>query len=223
MWEIIKTIWQALSWDAVTKIFVGFIFLSSVWEAITGRKSIGLDFIKGFYRFCTSAFKNSKKLEELSTLIQDINNKVTNIHHEVNYNSGKSMKDVISQIQFAVIDISQTSIAFLDIQEIPYWVTNEKGEIIKIGKELCNVMGRTEYEIQGNNWSSWVIKPSNLFDLWQESIVNNTIFDKNYTLKKSDGKLIDVNGYAIHKIDNNKKYIGSIGRLKVLKSPYNET
>jgi PAS domain S-box-containing protein len=162
--------------------------------------------------------KKKKERKEILSKIQDI-------HNELKFNGGGSIKDAIwrlenktDKILIEIDDIKETHKIAMNVEGIPYWISDEEGRYIYASPNLCNIMGHSESEILGNNWTSVIIAEDRerIFSCWNFSVKNRTPFDEIYTFEKTDGSLVKVNGIAFHKTVNGK-HTGTLGRLEVIK------
>lgn len=182
----------------------------------------------GFWKFYLK--KQVEKVKKQNALMNDlvlIFPVIKNIAEEFKPNGGNSFKDgqmrienSISDLVYATNDIKENQKAFFDIMELPYWLSDDKGQCIYASQTLCDTMGRTLQEILGNNWVTWLHPDSkNVFDDYMDSISEKRIFKEDYTFKRRDGKWQRVSGYAQHKF-NNGRYIGSVGKLSKIGEPF---
>ena len=148
---------------------------------------------------------------------------VNNIHKELKFNDGGSIKDAIWDLKkgqdgiFTRLDnIDQTQLVSMNISGVAHWRSNEKGECTYASPTLCKLMGRSESDILINNWVGCLIPEDKerVFSAWKFSVENKTTFDEIYTVKKSDGKLQRVHGLAFH-TSVNTQHTGTIGRLSL--------
>lgn len=142
---------------------------------------------------------------------------VSKIHHEMNFNNGGSIKDVVNRIEARIKNLENNQRVVMNVQNIAFWESNENGFVTYVSPALCKLVGRSESEILGNNWVSCIdpVEKESVFDAWKFSIENNTPFDQEYTYKKESGELVRVWGLAFHRVINNK-LVGSLGKLEAL-------
>lgn len=182
----------------------------------------------GFWKlYGKKAIQKIKKQEEVLEKVSDMLPLIAVMSNEFKPNGGSSFKDgliriekSVGELRFTIRDITENQKAFFDVMEVPYWISNDRGECVFASRALCETMGRTSDEICGNNWASWLHPTCNdLFDKWNKSVTNRMLFDEDYILRRNDGTWQKVNGYATHKMVDGK-YVGSIGRLSKIGEPY---
>lgn len=191
-------------------------------------------YILGRYRKIKKEVETMRKLDILIPAIEKMLPVIERMEKQLYPNGGSSPIDAINRIEvnmdgltanlkdlkYDLTDLKISQRSFFDSMEIAYWVSDEKGLCTFASNALCKLMGRTEDEIKGNNWATW-LHPStkNVFDIWQDSIQNQMVFDEDYIYRRNDGMWQKVNGFATHKIIDGK-YSGSIGRLTKIGEPY---
>lgn len=148
--------------------------------------------------------------------------KITEIRNELSLNGGSSIKDAIGRIEGMVkgLDIrigglEENQRAILNLNNVAYWVSNDKGECIEASPALCKLLGRAESEIKGNNWAAWLIDEDKkrIYESWIFSVEQKSAFDEIYSFIKPDGTKVKVWGLAFHKETG-----GTFGKIEV----YNE-
>lgn len=156
-----------------------------------------------------------KRNEERKSLAEKINK----IHYEMTSNGGGSIKDAINRIEWRLGDIESTQKVAMNVQGVAFWISDEEGLCTYASPHLCKIMGRSEDEIKGNGWASWLIAEDRerVFDAWRFSVENRSAFDEYYTYRKSDGTLQKVHGLAFHK-NVAGKHAGTFGRLEKIEN-----
>lgn len=188
---------------AVIPVFMAFMGLI---EKITGKKNIAGSFWKWTARFVLFPFNVASNLASLERNSKEFQKK-----YDLDR---KELLDSIVRMELIIMDIQETSIISLDMLGVAYWVSDADGGATVVSKALQKVMGRSEAEIKGNNYSTYVRHEKyNVMEKYQESIQNHAIFDMDYECIKDDGTIQKVNGFAKHKYDRDGNYIGSLGRL----------
>lgn len=184
--------------------------------------------VVGFWKlYLKKQIENSKKRETLLLKLSDMLPLITAMAAEFKPNGGSSLKDSQIRIEQTLSilisnlkDLKDNQRVFFDIMELPYWLSDENGKCIYASQGLCDIMGRTQEEILGNNWATWLHPNSkNTFEEWMDSIKEKRIFKLDYIFKRRDGRWQDVAGYAQHKF-NNDVYMGSVGKLSKKGEPY---
>lgn len=142
---------------------------------------------------------------------------VTKIHHEINFNSGNSIKDIVSRIESRIARLEDNQRIVMNVQNIAFWESDDNGLVTYASPALCKLVGRSESEIMGNNWVSCIdpAEKEKVFDAWNFSVETKSPFDEEYSYRREDGKIIRVWGLAFHKVEKGK-LIGSLGKLEAV-------
>lgn len=165
--------------------------------------------------------KQNKEKDELSK-------KIDFIVSELKVDGNGSMKTAIinlqkitERIEFKITGLEENQKTVLNLQGVAYWISDEQGLCTYASPNLCNLVGRSEQELLGNNWLSWIASEDRerITNAWCFSVENATSFDELYTVKKSDGDFIKVWGAAFPKIGRNV-YGGIFGKLVLAEGPF---
>lgn len=173
-----------------------------------------------YVKIVKPAITKQKQLErEKLKMIRDI-------HNELRFNGGGSVKDAIfdlkettKRINYRLGEIEENQKIAMNLQGLAFWNSNAEGECIYASPALCKIMGRSESEIKGNNWAAWLVfdDKKRIYDAWQFSVKTGSPFDEIYTFQKPDGEEVKVWGLAFHKrIDG--EHLGTLGKLVELKN-----
>ena len=174
--------------------------------------------IAGGWKVWTSVIKpyNEKRKEEKAKLHQMI----SNIYGELRFNGGSSIKDAIWELKTSTEkiltrlgDIDEQHRISMNLQGTAFWISDENGGCTYASPALCRLTGHSEADILGNNWVSWVLDKEKVFEAWNFSVENRTVFDEVYTFKRADGKYQKVLGLCFHKTVNGE-HSGSLGKLE---------
>ena len=147
--------------------------------------------------------------------------KMNEMHQELKFNGGSSLKDVVfkidekvNNIEIRLDDIDQNTKLAMNLQGISFWISDESGECIYASPGLCKVMGRSESEIRGNGWMAWLHPEDKekVVAAWKFTVDNHSPFDETYRLKKSNGKWVKVWAQAFPKIKSTV-FGGVLGKL----------
>jgi PAS domain S-box-containing protein len=153
---------------------------------------------------------------------EELIKKINEIKGELTFNGGSSLKDAvyrvegnISQLTKRVGSVEENQRAILNLNNIAYWISNNKGECVEASPGLCKLLGRSESEIVGNNWAAWLVSEDKrrVYDAWEHAMNHHITFDEIYSFVKPDGTIIEVWGLAFHKEDG-----GVFGKLEEIKN-----
>jgi len=154
--------------------------------------------------------------------------KLADIHSELRFNGGGSIKDAIfdlkkttQNINFRLDGIEENQKLSMNLQGIAYWVSDNDGKCIYVSPALCKLLGRSESDIVGNNWMA-ILHPDDkkrIVEAWEFSIENKTPFDEIYSLKTSRNEWVKVWGVAFHKTAATNIFGGTLGKLTAVEHP----
>jgi PAS domain-containing protein len=154
--------------------------------------------------------------------------KLDDIHKEMQMDGNGSIKTAIvelknttKRIEGRLNDIEQNQKVSMNLQGLPYWVSDKAGEITYVSPALCKLIGRSESELLGRNWVL-AIAPDDrkrVLEAWQFSVENEAAFDEIYSIKTRDGLFQKVWGVAFPKIGQNV-FDGTLGKLTPIEAPY---
>lgn len=158
-----------------------------------------------------------KRYEEGRELFKKINL----MAEEFRPNGGSTLRDAINRIEEKVTIQDQKTLAIIKSLPIGTWLSDEKGKCIDLNKTLCKIMGRTESEIRGDNWSNWIHpdEKEEVFADWKRCVDNDLNFDLEYRYVLPNGKVQKVHGIAYRLPDKNNKLVGFLGTLAAIGEP----
>lgn len=150
--------------------------------------------------------------------IRDLYERIKVISEEFRPNGGSTLRDAINRIEEKVTIQEQKTIAIIKSLPLGTWISDNRGKCIDVNRSLCKIVGRTESEIKGDNWSNW-IHPSQkeeVFEEWNRCVANDLNFDMEYKYVLPNGKVQLVHGVAYQLRDKDNKLIGFLGTLVTL-------
>lgn len=190
-----------------------------IGEVIAAIMAVGSGCWGAWVKVVKPILKSQKeKKEQFNRIVNDLHSDLKSVKYELTYNGGGSIKDAIHRIEGKLIDLSESQKLTLNIQNVPYWLSDNKGECTYASPALCKIMGRSEDEIKGNSWATWLIQEDKerIFESWMFSVENKVPFDEIYTYRKPDGSFVKVWGLAFHKTVNGQ-HSGTMGKLELIK------
>lgn len=156
---------------------------------------------------------------------QEYFDKLNEIHQELRFNGGSSIKDAIFElknttknIELRLDAIDENQKLVMNLQGICYWVSDSSGAFVYVSPALCKLMGRSESEILGNNWMAWIhpADKENVVDSWNFSVENQSPFDEIFTIKKPGSEWIKVWSVAFPKAAKNSTFGGVLGKMALI-------
>lgn len=154
--------------------------------------------------------------------------KLDEIHKEMQMDGNGSMKTAVSylkhntdKILWRLDGLEETQKLSMNIQNICYSLADENGEWSYASPGICKLLGRSEKDLQGNNWISWVVPADKerVFHSWNFSVANVTVFDEHFLHKRADGALQQVWGLGFPKLVQGK-HEGIMVKLEAVGEPY---
>lgn len=153
--------------------------------------------------------------------IKELYRKINLISEEFRPNGGSTLRDAINRIEDKITLQEQKTSAIIKSFPIGTWISDEKGKCIDVNKNLCQIMGRTESEIKGDNWSNWVHQDEKeeVFDEWTRCIQNDLNFDMGYRFVLPNRKIQKVHGTAYRLKNDDGQIVGFLGTLEAIGPP----
>lgn len=149
---------------------------------------------------------------------KDLYQKIQVIASEFRPNGGSSLRDAINRIEEKVSLNEQKTGAIIKSFPVGTWVSDENGRCIDVNKNLCKIMGRTESEIKGDNWSNWIHpdEKEEVFEEWTRCVKNDLNFDMEYRYILPDKSIQKVHGTAYQLKNSAGKVVGFLGTLEAI-------
>lgn len=157
--------------------------------------------------------------------------KIEDIHAELKFNGGTSIKDAVFKIQDNVSKIvirmdamEENQRLSMNLQGIAYWESDDSGLFAYASPGLCKMVGRSESELTGNNWMAWIHQEDKerVLEAWAHSVAHKTAFDEQFRFKMGDGRWVRVWGVAFPRVISQKRFGGKMGKLVQMEKPYIE-
>lgn len=150
--------------------------------------------------------------------LRELYKKIGIISEEFRPNGGSTLRDAINRIEEKVTIQEQKTLAIIKSLPLGTWVSDERGKYIDTNRSLCKIIGRTESEIKGDNWSNWVHpdEKEEVFAEWKKCIENDINFDREYRFVLPDGKIRKVHSIAYQIRDSSGKLIGFLGTMSAI-------
>lgn len=125
---------------------------------------------------------------------------IKEIHKEVKYNSGGTIKDAVARLELGqekintrLTELSEQQYSCMNLQNLAFFKSSKDGHWIRVSPAVCQMIGRSEAELMGTNWISWVAKEKErVFRAWEFSQENGSAFDEYVTFRKSDSETATV-------------------------------
>lgn len=194
------------------------------------RKDV-IDFIKKSYIWSLASLSAPAKLEgQLGTLalaiqaIQTESNawrvtlteKLGKIEKELTFNSGSSLKDIVTQTQnLALLGELRYQQVFANSLNGLY-ECNIKGERTWSNEKLCQIFGMSEYDMRGNGWLKAVFDSTrlNVEAAWNHTVKNGTPYTFSYDIvNQKTGQKVAVHDNVVILKDNEGKVLKYLGTI----------
>lgn len=152
-----------------------------------------------------------KRFNQLS----DLYLKVHKISEEFSPNGGSTLRDAINRIEDKISLQEQKTLAIIKSFPIGTWISDKNGKCVDVNRSLCKIMGRTESEIKGDNWSNWIHPDEKeaVFEEWYRAVHNMMTFDMTYRYVLPDGRIQKVHGIAYQLRTEKNELVGFLGTL----------
>lgn len=156
---------------------------------------------------------------------QEYYNKLDEIHKELKFNGGGSVKDVVYGLQESVrgigdrLDgIEENQKLGMNLQNISYWISDKSGNFTYASPALCKVMGRSESEILQKSWMAWIHPEDKerVVDAWAFSVENTSAFDEIFSIRRPGGEFVEVWAVAFPKASKSSTLGGVLGKMVVV-------
>lgn len=147
--------------------------------------------------------------------VKDLYSKIQIIAGEFRPNGGSTLRDAINRIEEKISIQEQKTTAIIKSFPVGTWVSDKNGKCIDVNRTLCRIMGRTESEIKGDNWSNWVHpdEKEDVFEEWNRCVHTMSNFDMTYRYILPDGKIQKVHGMAYQLRTEKGELVGFLGTL----------
>lgn len=102
-----------------------------------------------------------------------------------------------------------------------HFVTNQKGEFIEVGSMMCRLFKRSESELEGFNWQSWIHeddRPRVKAD-WEDAAATSRDFDIGFRVILPDRKIQNVRMVIFKVAEQNSNFSGFIGTVTTVGKP----
>lgn len=156
----------------------------------------------------------AKRVKEVKDLYQ----KIQIISTEFRPNGGSSLRDAINRIEEKITLNEQKTIALIKSFPIGTWISDKNGKYVDVNKSLCKIIGRTESEIKGDNWSNWVhpSEKEEVFEEWQKCIHNDLNFDMEFRYVLPNKSIQKVHATAYQLKNEKGDLVGFLGTLEAI-------
>ena len=152
-----------------------------------------------------------KRLEEL----KDLYTRIKVISDEFRPNGGSTLRDAINRIEYRLSVEQQKTMAIIKSMPLGTWLSDRDGKYVDVNRSMCRIMGRTESEILGDNWSNWlhIDDKERVWEEWERSVASKLSFEMTYRFVRPDGKVQRVHAVAYQLRDDRGDLVGFLGTL----------
>jgi two-component system sensor histidine kinase/response regulator len=152
-----------------------------------------------------------KRLTEMKDLFKTI--KI--ISEEFRPNGGSTLRDAINRIEYRLSVEQQKTMAIIKSMPLGTWLSDRDGKYVDVNRSMCRIMGRTESEILGDNWSNWlhIDDKERVWEEWERSVASKLSFEMTYRFIRPDGKVQRVHAVAYQLRDDRGDLVGFLGTL----------
>lgn len=184
-------------WERVTAIVIS---LAAI-VAIMGK----------FYRRKVSpALKTLRLHAHAASMLPELVESVDEIRKQLHTNGGTSMRDAINRIEDRQL---------LNLQMIQavyghgYFRSNKEGSVIECSRSLFKTFGRSEVELLGNMWLTWVANKDRdrIWREWSAAVSQQRDMEESFAIKGFQGKESEVRLAAQKLTGRDGGYLGHLG------------
>jgi len=160
-----------------------------------------------------------KSMSELACIPQLVTD-VSDIKMEVRPNGGMSLRDSVERIELRQLLDSQIIGSILSSQAVAFFRADERGLLVEASRPLCKLMQRSEAELIGNKWLSWVTQDQReeVHTEWVDAVENARDFDKRFDVFNDSGDIMHIHAKAYQLVNRRKRetlgYFGTFSRVK---------
>lgn len=154
--------------------------------------------------------KKKTRDEKLDAIIDT----VAEIKNQFFKNGGSTIKDQLNRMEIRQLFNDQTSKLTVDALGVGLWQSNELGLRTDNSPSLCKILGRSESELRGNNWKSWIHPDDRdrVINEWMRCVASQSEFSVTYKFITRDNNIINLESHASPVIDNIRdRFVGFIG------------
>ena len=184
-------------WERITAIVISMAAI----VAISG---------KFYHRKVSPALKTLKLHAHAMSMLPELVESVDEIHKQLQTNGGTSMRDAINRIEDRQL---------LNLQMIQavyghgYFRSNKDGSIIECSRSLSKTFGRSEVELLGNMWLTWIADKDRdrVWQEWSAAVSQQRDLEDIFTIKGFQGKEVEVRLAAQKLTGRDGGYLGHLG------------
>jgi hypothetical protein len=147
-------------------------------------------------------------------LLPQLAESVQSIRQELTTNGGSSVKDAIKRIEERQLISSQIIPAIFHEGSFH---ADQYGRWFDISSSLCKSLRRSEHELRGNSWVSWIEdeEREEIFHEWNQAISDGRDFDECFSFRTDTNEVIKVHVRAYKLLNANNALTGYFGVFKL--------
>ena len=163
--------------------------------------------------------KHFGNLESIPLLADD----VRWMKDQIKPNGGTSLRDLVDRIAIAQVVQGQVLNNMLALSSTGHFKTNREGLVVEVSRNLCRVMERSEQELMGNTWLSWIVNSDRdrVQAEWSNVIRLGREMDQEFKIWADGGATHTVRMKAMQLLGPDRQLVGYLGVMTVIDSPEN--
>lgn len=181
----------------------------SQWEsvAVIGASMVSLAPL--YFKVVRPAVLTVRSHMRMIASLPSINESLEQLVAEMRTNGGGSLRDAVNRIE-QVQEINRQLIQAVYVHG--YFRTDESGLVVECSRSLCRTYGRTESELMGNSWCSWIVAGDRerVRDEWFSAVTQQRDFDEQFGIKLPDDGIIMVRARAGTLTSRGGAYLGHL-------------
>lgn len=161
---------------------------------------------------------NKKKSRDQK--LDEIIGSMTELKAQFYTNGGSTIKDQLNRMEVRQLFSDKTAKITVDVLGMGLYQTDKDGSRIESSPSLCKILGRSEYELRGTNWQSWIDPKhkENVIKEWNRCVKDRSEFSASYDFIRNDNKKVSVQVHAAPIIDNmTGRFVGYVGMVTEIK------
>jgi PAS domain S-box-containing protein len=138
---------------------------------------------------------------------------VRSIRHELTFNGGGSLKDIVIRLDQRIASGDAWHRAFLDTLPHPAWRCDSSGSVVYVNPRVEALAGRSQRDLLGSQWLSSVVPEDRerVRHERSEAISEDRDYDVRLRIRKGDGDVVEVVAKIVAVRDGTGTRVGWLG------------
>lgn len=195
-----------MNWETIAAIVGTVLALGGAFWRWIGRPVV---------RTVKANYKSLQEVPVLTEKLDGLTKALGEIRSEFRTNGGSSMRDMMERMERNQDNMGQIVKGILMSQAFGSFSMNINGEITDPGRMLCKLLGRTEGELRGNNWLTYVSEDDrdDVRDEWFQAVKDQREFEKGFRFKGGNGNVVHLQIRCYPMLNDKRQLFGFFGTL----------